>query len=151
MRLKKSYLIRVVTVSLLLSAVIISSVFSFLLGVIEEEIGNPCFVFSVFYSLAWFGIILLANKKKWATVQCFSVIYLGMTAILFLLLLVLSLFTSIKLPSALSLAVMLEIFPFFGWSLVIDNSIALPIFCFALSGGMAALAAVPFLKKIKKK
>ena len=148
--MKKAYFLRVLTVSALLAAVLIASFFSLVLSIGEEAIRNGNFVFSVFYSIAWVVLILIANAKKWKTLQWFSAVYLGITALLFLLTLIMSIFPSIKLSFGLSFAFMVEIFPFFGWSRVITNSIALSAFCFALTGCMAVLSAVSLVKNRKK-
>ncbi len=148
--MKRAYFIRVMAISSLLAAVIIASFFSLILSIGEEAVRNGNFVFSVFYSIAWVGLIVYSNTKKIRTLQWFSAIYLGITALLFLLMLIMSIFPSFKLSVGLSFTIMLEIFPFFGWSRVITNSIALPAFCFVLTGGMTATAAVPLIKDLKK-
>lgn len=148
--MKKTYFLRILTVSVLLAAVVISSFFSLILSIGEEAVRNGNFVFSVLYSIAWVGLILWANAKKWTTLQWFSTIYLGITAILYLLMLVMTIFPSFKLNVGLAFAIMLEVFPFFGWSRVITNSIALPAFCFVLTGCMTATAIVPLIKTLKK-
>lgn len=148
--MKKVYFIRVLTVSALLAAVIIASFFSVVLSIGEEAIRNGNLVFSVFYSITWVGLIFYSNTKKIKTLQWFSAIYLAITALLFLLILIMSIFPSFKLSAGLSVAIMLEIFPFFGWSRVIANSIALSAFCFVLTGCMAATVAVPLIKNSKK-
>ena len=148
--MKKTYFLRVLTVSVLLSAVLIASFFSLVLSIGEEAIRNGNFVFSGLYSIAWVGLILWGNAKKQKTLQWFSAVYLGITAILFLLTLIMSIFPSIKLPIGLSFAVMLEVFPFFGWSRVITNGIALSVFGFILTGCMTATVAVPLIKNYKK-
>ena len=149
--MKRSYILRVLAVSALLAAVIIASFFSMILSIGEESIRNGNFVFSVFYSIFWTTAVVTANAKKWRTAQWFSAVYLGATALLFLLMLVMSVLPSIKLSVGLSFAIMLEIYPFFGWSRVITNSIALPAFCLALTGCMAATATVPLIKSFKNR
>lgn len=148
--MKKTYFMRVLTVSVLLAAVLIASFFSLVLSIGEEVIRNGNFVFSVLYSIFWVVLILIANAKKQKTLQWFSAVYLGITALLFLLTLIMSIFPSIKLPIGLSFAVMLEIFPFFGWSRVITNGVALSVFGFILTGCMTATVAVPLIKNYKK-
>ncbi len=149
--MKKTYFLRVFAVSALLAAVIIASFFSLILSIGEEAVRNGNFVFSVLYSVAWVGIILTANAKKLRTLQWFSAVYLGITALLYLLMLIMSVFPSLKLSAGLAFAIMFEIFPFFGWSRVITNSIALPAFCLALTGCMTATVAVPLFQKTNKK
>lgn len=148
--MKKTYFLRVLTVSVLLAAVLIASFFSLVLSIGEEAIRNGNFVFSGLYSIAWVGLILWGNAKKLKTLQWFSAIYLGITACLYLLMLVMAIFPAVKLSVGFSFAVLLEVFPFFGWSRVITNSIALPVFCFVLTGCMTATAAVPLIKNFKK-
>ncbi len=148
--MKKTYFLKVLAVSVLLAAVIIASFSSLILSIGEEAVRNGNFVFSVLYSIAWVGLIFWANAKKWTPVQWFSTIYLGITAILYLLMLIMSIFPSLKLSVGLSFAIMLEVFPFFGWSRVITNSIALPAFCFVLTGCMTATAIVPLIRNLKK-
>ena len=148
--MKKNYFLRVLAVSVLLASVIIASFFSLILSIGEEAVRNGNFVFSVLYSIAWVGLILWANAKNRKTLQWFSAIYLGITALLYLLMLIMSIFPSLKLSTGLAFAIMFEIFPFFGWSRVITNSIALPAFCFVLTGCMTATAIVPLIKTLKK-
>ena len=148
--MKKTYFMRVLTVSVLLAAVLIASFFSLVLSIGEEAIRNGNFVFSVLYSIFWVALILIANAKKQKTLQWFSAVYLGITALLFLLTLIMSIFPSIKLPIGLSVAIMLEVFPFFGWSRVITNGIALSVFGFTLTGCMTATVAVPLIQNYKK-
>ncbi len=148
--LNKRYFFRVITVALLLSAVIISSAVAFLLSAVDEEIGNGNFLFSVLYSVAWCGIILSANIKAWKTLRVFSVCYLGLNTLLFLLLTVLTVCSAIKLPTVLSLVMVFELYPFLGWSHVMSG-IALPIFCLALTACMTAAVLVPLIRRPKNK
>ncbi len=148
---KKEFWIKVWTLSGLLSAVLIVHGAAAVIGIAEEAINAPSFIFSFLYTAAWAGVVILAHIKRLRTVQVFSAVYLGLTSLLFFVTLLRCIFVSLSLPIGISAFVWLETVPFWGWYHAVGEGVGVSAFGLALTGLLAAAAVVSLNKNFKRK